>query len=225
MRGGRTITLVIYGWTIQPTILGSKVDHCATCGVTGEHFLICKTWWAEIFWIPFLLVRFQHGMACGACGAWTGIGFRTMRQGLKSGELALAGRARPNTLDLRDRIWDETGRRPSEKELYDRVTINPRRGPWDLWLKVWPILVLAIVAVTVVAAMLPPGPAEPEAKRPAAHTCWLDDEGFINGCRNADGSTDGTPVGVETTCYDVEPLPTGDFSIYCPEATPAASGG
>ena len=216
--------MVIWGWTVQPTILGSKLDHCATCGQTGQHLLVRKTTWGTLFWIPFLLVRFQHGMACGNCGAWTGIGFRTMRRAMKGGELALPGRSRPNTLDLRDKIWDETGRRPSEKELYDTVEVNPRRGPWDMALKVWPVLVALLVVAVVVAAMLPPAPKPAPARLPTAHLCWLDDEGFINGCRNDDGSTDGTPFGRETTCYYVEPLPTGDVSIFCPDESPLPRG-
>jgi hypothetical protein len=216
--------VIIFGWTIAPTILGSKVDQCATCGVTGPHMLIRKTWWATVFWIPLLLMRFQHGMACANCGAWTGIGFRTMRQAMKTRTLPLPGRTRSNTLDIRDQIAEETGHRPTEKELYDTVQVNPKRGPWDLAVKVWPILVLAVVAFLVIGAMLPSPPPAATPGRPVAHTCWLDNSGYVSGCRNLDGSMEGYAIGTETTCYYAEPLPTGDYTLYCPDAGPIPSG-
>ena len=208
--------MIIFGWSRQPTILGSKVDHCAACGVTGPHLLVRKTWWATLFWIPVLFLRFEHGMACVACGAWTGIGFRTMRRAMKTGLLPLPGRARPNTLEIREQVAEETGHRPTETELYDAVQVNPKRGAWDLALKVWPVAVVALVAALAIGAALPPGPELPSPARPAAHTCWLDEDGYVNGCRNLDGSIEGTSTGTETTCYYTEPLPTGDFTIYCP---------
>lgn len=215
--------MIIFGWSRQPTILGSKVDHCAACAVTGPHLLVRRTWWATIFWVPVLLLRFEHGMACAACGAWTGIGFRTMRRAMKTGLLPLPGRARPNSLDVRERIAEETGHRPSETELYDTVQVNPRRGAWDLALKLWPVAVIAVIAVLAIGAALPPGPEPSPAARPAAHTCWLDDDGSITGCRLVDGSTEGFSTDLETTCYFTEPLPTGDVTLYCTAASP--SGG
>jgi hypothetical protein len=208
--------VIIFGWNRQPTILGSKVDQCATCGVTGPHLLVRKTWWVTVFWVPVLLLRFQHGMACAACGAWTGIGFRTMRRAMRTGRLALPGRKRPDALEVRAQITEETGHRPSETELYDTVTVNPRRGAWDLALKLWPLAVVALVVVVVVGAVLPPAPQPTPAARPAAHTCWLDETGNIMGCQYLDGTIEGDAVGTETTCYFAEPLPTGDVTLYCP---------
>ena len=206
--------MVIYGWTRQPTILGSKVDQCTQCGLTGPHYLIRKTWWVTIFFVPLLFLRFQHGMACANCGLWTGIPWRQVRRGMKDRRLPLAGRKRPDALDVRERVADETGHRPSEAELYDTVEVNPKRGFWDLAVKVWPVAVVALVAVIAIGAAMPPGPKPPPAKRPTAHACWYQDAG-ISGCRYDSGTMEGYAIGTEITCYFFEPLPTGEWNLSC----------
>lgn len=215
--------MVIFGWSRQPTILGSKVDQCASCGVTGTHFLIRKTWWATLFWIPVLFLRFEHGMACEACGTWTGIGFLTMRRAMQTRSLPLPGRIRRGTLEIRDQVAEETGHRPSEAELYDTVQVNPKRGFWDLMLKLWPVALVGIVAILAIGSALPRGPEPTPEPRPVAHTCWVDADGYITGCRYLDGTMDGEVGQIETICIFTEPLPSGDFTIYCPDPTP--SGG
>jgi hypothetical protein len=143
--------VVIFGWLKRVTFLGSKLDQCQNCGVVGDHYLVRNTYWGHVFWVPLLLIGFRHGMACGNCGAWTGISMFAMRKGMRDRVLPLA-RVRPALGEMQQAILDETYRRPTEAELFDRVGVNPKRGLFDLYFKLWPLLVLALVVAIVVLA-------------------------------------------------------------------------
>ena len=212
--------MIFYGYERHATVLGTKLEQCTACGVTGQHQLVRKSWWATLFWIPLVFLRFMHGMICQNCGAWTGIPWLTMRRGLRAGRLPLSGRNRTGVLELRDAAADETGRRPSEADLFDTVTRNPKPGGADFGLKVWIAGVVILLGLGGVAVAATPKPTAGPAA-PRAHTCYEDASGYLNGCRNLDGSVVGSRVGNEVTCYFAEPLPTGEWSLYCPGATVA----
>jgi hypothetical protein len=87
-----------------------------------------------------------------------------------------------------------------------------------VYLKLWPILVVALIVAVVVWPRSTPVPA---SSGPAAshniveHACWIDSDGLIAGCALADGSVIGVAQGSPTTCYFQEPFPTGDVNIRC----------
>jgi hypothetical protein len=144
--------MVIFGLLNPVTFLGSKLDQCQTCGLVGNHLLVRKTYWGHLFWVPVVLLGFKHGMACANCGAWTGIPMLQMRNGMRNQSLPLA-RVRPDLERMRTQIFDETYRRPTEAELFDRVGVNPRRGAFDLYFKLWPVLVVGLVVLAVIAVL------------------------------------------------------------------------
>ncbi|MEP7158375.1 MAG: hypothetical protein ABI797_03035 [Chloroflexota bacterium] len=144
--------MIIFGLLTPVTFLGSKVDQCTHCRQVGSHYLVRKTYWVHIFWVPAVLVGFRHGMVCWECGTWTGIPFLTMRWAMRTGTLPLT-RARPDADALRQQIFDDTYRKPSEAELFDGVAVNPKRGAFDLYFKVWPLLVLGVVVLLLVNSL------------------------------------------------------------------------
>ena len=209
--------MILYGYGIHPTILGSKVEQCTACHVTGPHLLIRKVWWASFFTIPFMPLRFQHGMACQACGAWSGIPWRTMRAGIRTRRLPLPARHRTGVWDAREAAAAELGRTPTEAELFDTVAVNPKRGGADLALKAWPVVVIVVLVALGGIAVLSPAGTKPASSLgpPTAHTCYVKD-GFVNGCRYDNGAVEGYAIGTPTTCLFSEPLPTPDWRVYCP---------
>ena len=79
----------IFGWMRRFTVLGVKVDECEKCGQVGQHVVGRMTYWGHLFWIPVVLLGFNHGMACPNCHAWTGIRWRRVRSAMKTGSLPL----------------------------------------------------------------------------------------------------------------------------------------
>ena len=141
--------LIFFGWVQPVTWLGAKLDQCTSCAVVGRHLLARRTWWIHLFYLPVAPVRFQHGMICEACGAWTGIPFLRMRAGMQRRQLPL-DRLRPATQQLRDQWLADTGRMPTTADLFDQVVVFPKRGFWDAYLKVWPtVVVLFIVLIAL----------------------------------------------------------------------------
>ena len=212
--GGTVRLVILYGWERHATVLGSKIEQCTACNVTGPHGLIRKVWWASLFTIPFMPLRFQHGMACGACGAWTGIPWRAMRAGLQARRLPLPDRRRSGVWEAREAAAVELGHTPTEAELFDTVTVNPKRGGTDLALKAWPIVVVVLVGLVGVGTVIGPKPT-PTPGKPTAHTCYVQD-GLVSGCRYDNGAVEGYAIGTPTTCLFAEPLPTPDWTVYCP---------
>lgn len=105
-------------------------------------------------------------------------------------------------------------------ELFDPVVLNPHRGPFDFYAKVWPVLAAAILlfalatsqpAPPMTSAVNNPGVATAAPFAPAvvgdAHRCWINYRG-IAGCSTIDGSAMlfGTATGTPETCYFTEPL-------------------
>lgn len=199
--------LVIFGWMRRFTILGIKVEECAQCGQVCEHVVGRKTNWGHVFWIPVLFLGFEHGMACTTCQAWTGIPWREVRGAMKSGVLRL-DRPRPNAPALLAAAA-EAGEPPLHPAVvFDRLLVNPRRGPWDLYLKAWPVLVAALLVTGGVNAATRPSssasPSTPSAT--GAHQCWEAADGSIAGCRMNSGVMMGDASGTPITCYFTEPL-------------------
>ena len=125
---------------------------------------------------------------------------------------------RPSFDDLRDDLWTLTGRRPTEADVFDRLDVNPKRGPWDLYTKAWPFLV-ALLVVAVIAFPRQAGivAGNPEAQHGEAHTCWLSltDLDALSGCRMDDGTIVGHMTTAEATCFFDEPLDETRETVPC----------
>lgn len=206
--------MIIYGWLGRPTILGTKNDLCATCGVAGPHAIVRIVRWVTLFWAPIVPIWISHKLISGNCGAQTKLGWRQVRAGLRSGTLPLPHRAGFDA--YAQQMHDETYRRPAESE-FDVVTKNPGRDAWDLYLKAWLILVAVLVLAVVFLPRSSPVPANQPTPTHVVidHTCWIAANGALAGCRMADGTVVGVPEGRETTCYFLEPMPTGDVTLRC----------
>ena len=213
----------IFGWLRRFTILGIKFDECQSCGQVCEHVVGRKTHWAHLFWFPVLFLGFNHGMLCSKCGTWTPIPWQTVRRAMKSGVLHL-DRPRPNAPELLAAVAAETGEAPPPTAVvFDHLVVNPKRGPWDLYLKAWPVAIAALMLIGAVtphttAPGTPAGLSQPAINSSyygPAHQCWEATDGSINGCRMTGGSIYGTASGTATTCYFYEPLPTGDTTVRC----------
>jgi hypothetical protein len=208
--------LIIYGWLGRPTVLAQKPDLCATCGVLGPHAIVRVTRWATLFWVPFLPIWISHKLICGHCGAQTKLGWRQVRAATTTGKLPLPHRAGFDA--YAQKAYDETYRRPVESEL-DPIVRNPKRDPWNTYLNAWPVIVIALVVVLAVwprsGSQATSGPGPSASHLIVDHTCWLDTNGAISGCRMLDGTILGVPTGTETTCYFQEPMPTGNVQFRC----------
>jgi hypothetical protein len=149
--------VIIFGSYRGVTELAMKNDECANCGAIGVHHIVRKSYWIHVFWVPVLLVWVRHGMICAGCGEWTGLSFMTVRNAMKTGGLPLE-RARPNFAANRHQMADELGRLPNAAQVFDKLTINPRRGGFDLYLKVWLVAAaLVLLLLIVVIIVYPPG--------------------------------------------------------------------
>ena len=199
--------MVIYGLVTSPIVLGSKRDMCETCYFVGPHVIVRRVRWAEVFFIPVAPIWINHRLICTNCGAERKLGFRQVRQALSTGKLPLG--PRPKFAEYAEQLWQNNERRPAESE-FDPVEREKGRSGWNTYLKLWPVLVLA--GVLALALWPKPPPAGPLA---APHDCWIDAEGFVAGCRMADGTMQGVPEGSPTTCFFIEPMPTGDVSFRC----------
>jgi hypothetical protein len=196
----------IWGFTRRFTVLGIKIDECAACGQVCQHVVGRKTRWFTLFFVPLVFLGWSHGMASSACGAWSGIPFRTMRAAMRSGVLLL-DRPRPNTPGALAAAAGPDQPPLHQGHVVDSLHVNPKRGPWDLYVKVWPALVaLGIVGVVVSPKAPPP---------PAAHQCWVATDGGIMGCRLANGTIRGAADGTPITCYFDEPLPATSETLSC----------
>jgi hypothetical protein len=146
----RVAGLVIFGSLVGLTILGHKRDECAKCGAIGTHVVVRRTYWFHVFWAPVLLVWVRHGMICDACGEWTGLSWRQVRRAMKTGVMQLE-RARPVFTATRSSLADDFGRLPNVVQHFDPFVVNPKRGFWDIYLKLWLGAVIAIVAFFTLA--------------------------------------------------------------------------
>jgi hypothetical protein len=199
--------MILYGLLTSPIILGAKQDLCATCNVAGPHVILRRIRWVEIFFFPVMPIWVSHRLVCSNCGAETKLGFGQVRQALSSGKLPLPHRAKFD--EYADALWNDNQRRPKEVE-FDPVERNPKRSGWNVYLKLWPVLVVVLIAAIAF------WPKSVEAPPPrTAHDCWVGSDGGLAGCRMFDGSMVGIAVGSPTTCYFVEPLPSGDYSLTC----------
>ena len=217
--------MIIFGWLRRFTILGVKIDECASCGQVCQHVVGRKTNWGHVFWIPVLFLGFSHGMLCSSCGTWTPLPWQVVRAAMKSGVLHLE-RARPSGPALIAAAAAESGEPPIHPSaVFDRLLVNPKRGPWDLYLKAWPVLVAALLVAGAASPRTSEtytGSSSPYAQPASdisvygpAHACWEATDGSVNGCRLASGAVYGTATGTPITCYFAEPLPAGGATVHC----------
>jgi hypothetical protein len=143
--------MVIYGWLRRPIILATKNDLCATCSRVGPHAIVRIVSWIEVFFIPIVPIWFSHQLICGNCGASRKLGRRQVADGLKSGRLPLPARAEHR--DYANLAFQETGRSPQESEL-DPIEINPSRGAWDRYLKLWLLIVPSVIVALVIVSIV-----------------------------------------------------------------------
>lgn len=217
--------MIIWGWLSRFTILGVKLEECLTCGGVCEHVVGRKTSWAHVFWFPIFPYQVAHLMLCTTCHAETKLSRRDVNRAMQTGLLHL-DRPRPNSpaiLEAEAARATETGETPPDPALvFEQFLVNPKRGPWDLYLRAYPFLVLAIVGVVALGAVMPsilgPGgravPTTPPAGTVLPHECWEDETGTITGCRMADGTITGDVGPSKLTCFFSEPLP-ADASLRC----------
>ena len=142
---------VIYGIVRKWIVLGWKRDWCEVKGDLADHTLVRQLSIADVFWIPVAPIWVSHHLRCDACGRRTKIGLRQARAALRAERLPLP--PRPEWPAHARAVFEATGRMPQEAEL-DRLTPNPRRGPWDTYLQAWLVVVPFLVATIVVLAIV-----------------------------------------------------------------------
>jgi hypothetical protein len=112
-----------------------------------------------------------------------------------------------------------TSSAPDPAEVFDPVIRNPKRGFFDAYLKVWPILAALVLVVSILQPRpttdttgsgnfgFPATPNSVNTPSGTAHTCWASGS-EINGCMSSDGSAMlfGDTSGTRTTCWFIEPL-------------------
>ena len=212
--------LIIFGLLRRFTVLGIKLDECATCGAVCQHVVGRKTTWGHVFWIPVLFLGFSHHLICSKCGASTQLKWQSVRSGMKTGSLP-PDRPRPNAPALLAAAAAQEGTPPpNPATVFDRLHVNPKRGFWDLYLKAWPVLVAGLLVVGAISprATTATGSGGTSVAPPvygAAHQCWEASDGSINGCRMSDGSVMGSASGTQITCYFNEPLPATETTLSC----------
>ncbi len=210
--------MVIISWMTRFTVLGVKVDQCQKCGQVCRHVVGRRTRWAGVFWLPLLFLGFSHGMLCSTCGSWTGIPWRQDRAATRTGLLPLS-RVRPDAAAVLAAGAAEHEPPLSSAVVFDRMAVSPEKGPWDLYLKAWPLLVAGIIGIGAVTPLVSggarPSPSPGTDKYPTPHTCWVAADGGISGCRLANGTIEGRSTGTQTTCYFLEPLSEVSPSLRC----------
>jgi hypothetical protein len=108
--------------------------------------------------------------------------------------------------------------------IFDRIEKNPHQGPFGWYVKLWPVLVVALLVIGAVSGKSSPSTTmSPPFSYPTAqsllgdaHTCWLSASGEIVACRSKGGATMlfGTPqLTLSHTCYFVEPLLEGQSAM------------
>jgi hypothetical protein len=143
--------VIIYGAIRRAILLATKHDLCASCGGVTVHAIVRLATIVDIFWIPIAPIWISHTLVCDRCGTRTKLGWRQVRAALASGSLPMP--PRPGFPAFARAVFQETGRTPREAEL-DPIEVNPRRGPWDLYLKGWALIVpAAIVGLVLVSAL------------------------------------------------------------------------
>jgi hypothetical protein len=213
---------LIFGWMRRFTVLGIKFDECTACGQVCEHVVGRKTNWGHVFWMPVLFLGFEHGMVCSTCGTWTGLPFGEVRDAMKTGRLAI-DRQRPHAIAA---LAADGVALVDSTAAFDRLLVNPKRGFFDLYLKAWPALVVALIVIGMVSPSSRASTASStvpasglstvgSSAQGASHVCWEATDGSVTGCRLADGSVMGTTTSHVITCYFNEPLAATATSLRC----------
>ena len=119
----------------------------------------------------------------------------------------------------------DSGLRPEDIDpgpIFDPIEKNPHQGVFGWYVKLWPVLVGAVLVLGAVSGKSSPSTTSPPFNYPTAqtlsgdaHTCWLSASGEIVACRSKDGlrMLFGTqPNTLPHTCWFVEPLLQGEYA-------------
>lgn len=117
---------------------------------------------------------------------------------------------------------------PDPAELFDPIIVNPHRGFFDLYLKVWPVIALVVVSAVALnpsVAGIAPGGGGPSAPAAAPlttgpgappghvaserHLCWSVGTELVGCQASSGGMLFGTQAGAANVCYFWEPLTPG----------------
>jgi hypothetical protein len=143
--------MIIYGLIRKGIVLATKNDLCVTCSTMGSHAILRLVSWIDVFFIPLVPVWSTHRLVCERCGATRKLSRRDVSDAMRSGRLPLPPRA--EFRDYARRAFEETGRSPQETE-FDPIEINPARGPWDRYLKLWLLVVPSAFVALVIVSMI-----------------------------------------------------------------------
>ena len=180
-----------------------KVDECQSCGHVGRHKVERQYRWLEVGPVGIVPLGMRHGLECGECWAWSPIGFREARQGVKTGRLPLPDRPRP-----RSAAAAAAGLRTPD---FDRAVASRSLDGGTVYLGVW-----ALVLVIALGLAVQPGGGS-EADHASTATCLV-----------AVGASNGGPVPTppllvsETLCvlpHNFEPLAKVPLTSFGPSAT------
>jgi hypothetical protein len=183
--------------------LAVKVDECRSCGRVGRHKVERQYRWLEVGPVGILPLGMRHGLECGECWAWSPIGFRAARRGVRAGRLPLPDRPRP-----RSAAAAAAGARTPD---FDRVVPSRSLDGGTAYLGVWALLVVIVLGL----AAQPGGGTE--ADHASSSTCLV-----------VVGISEGQPVPTppvlvsETLCvlpHNFEPLARVPLTSFAPSAT------
>ena len=183
--------------------LGVKLDECPSCGRVGRHKIERQYRWLEIGPIGIVPLGIRHGLECGECWAWSPLGFRQARAGVRSGRMPLPGRPRPHAASAA-----AAGARMPD---FDRVVASRSVDGGTMYLGVW------VVALLIAFGLLVQPGGGTEADHAASSTCLV-----------VVGISEGQPVPTppvlvsETLCvlpHNFEPLAKVPLTSFAPDAT------
>ena len=94
----------------------------------------------------------SHRLTCERCLTSRKLSWRQARWALQHGRMELPPRA---TFPAYARaVFDETSRMPQEREL-EPIVKNPKRGPWDLYVRGWLVVVPSLIVGLIVVQQIP----------------------------------------------------------------------
>lgn len=103
------------------------------------------------------------------------------------------------------------GSSPDPAELFDPIIVNPHRGFFDVYLKVWPVIALVVVSAVALNPSVPGLPpagsgAPPGHVASERHLCWSVGSELVGCQASSGGMLFGTEAGAANFCYFTEPL-------------------
>jgi len=183
--------------------IGVKVDECQSCGRIGRHKIERQYRWLEVGPLGILPLGIRHGLECGECWAWSPLGFRQARAGVRSGRMPLPDRPRPHA--ARTSVWD------ARRHDLDRVVPSRSLDGGTVYLGVW------VLALVIAFGLLVQPGGGTEADYASTSTCLV-----------VVGLADGQPVPTppvlvsQTLCvlpHNFEPIAKIPLASFGPTAT------